>query len=74
MLRSEVNQFESVLQWTGETVSGSRSVGKSSIGGCANQQRSNQSFSPLANHTPLSGSKSSIHIKTYLLHVSLCAR
>jgi hypothetical protein len=31
-------------------------------------------FSPLANHTPLSGSKSSIHIKTYLLYVSYVVR
>jgi hypothetical protein len=74
MLWSEVNQVESVLQWTGETVSGSRSVGKSCIGGCEDQQRVNQSFSPLANDTPLSGSKSSIHHITLLLYVFLLCK
>jgi hypothetical protein len=69
MLWSEVNQVESVLQWTGETVSGSRSIGQSGIGGCEDQQRVNQSFLPLANDTPLSESKSSIHNTTSLLYV-----
>jgi hypothetical protein len=50
------------------------SVGQSSISGCEDQQRANQSVSLLANNTPLSGSKSAIHYITPLLYVFLSAR
>jgi hypothetical protein len=69
-----VNQVEAVLKRTEETLNGSRSISQSGIGGCEDQQRVNQSFSPLANDTPLSGSKSSIHDTTSLLYVFLSAR